>query len=159
MTDVRSLIQVELRSSSFEIRNQPGLLLASNVCDQMGKRILVVCAFIGCAACARQDTKLEQHQKALQSLRSTTTAIAGAWLDGKISGTYTRTALERTFQLIEQERATLAASPRMLSDPRGAQLSQAAEHMSRVVALMVNDVTTASGPSMRQRVAEISRTD
>jgi hypothetical protein len=122
----------------------------------MGKLILVVCALVASAACARQDAKLEQHQKALASLRSTTTAIAAAWLDGNTSGTYTRTALEATFQLIEKERAALAASPSMLSDPRGAQLSQTAEHMSRVVALMIDDARSANGASMRQRAAEIA---
>ena len=122
----------------------------------MSKLLLVVCVFVVYAGCARQDTKLTQHQKAFESLQSTTTAIAGAWLDGHTSGTYTRTSLERTFQLIEQERAALADSPQMLSDPRGAQLSQVAEQMSRVVALMINDVTAANGAAVRKRLADIS---
>jgi hypothetical protein len=44
------------------------------------QRILMMALIAGCAACARHDTKLAQHTKALESLGSTTATIGSAWL-------------------------------------------------------------------------------
>lgn len=107
------------------------------------------------SGCGRQDTRLQQHQEALESLASTMTAIGEGWLAGDLSGTYTRTALEQTFRLVEQERASLASSPQSLLDPRGAHLSQAAERLSRLLAMMIADVRAADARSARRRLAEI----
>jgi hypothetical protein len=81
--------------------------------------------------------------------------IAEAWLAGQVSGTYTRTALDQTFYLVEQERATLASTPAMLQDPRGAALSQDAEHLSRLIASIIGDVTSADGQSARQHLTTL----
>jgi hypothetical protein len=78
-----------------------------------------------------------------------------AWLSGSVSGTYTCTALEETFRLVEQERASLATAPRNLSDPRGARLSQAAEQLSRLLARLILDVRAADASSARAHVAEV----
>jgi hypothetical protein len=56
--------------------------------------------------------------------------------------------------LVEQERAALAASPKALADPRGAQLSQAAEHLSRLLAVTVRDVRAADGQAVRRHLAD-----
>jgi hypothetical protein len=82
-------------------------------------------------------------------------AIGEAWLSGDVSGTYAGTALKQTFHLVEQERASLAASPQALVDPRGAQLSQAAERLSRLLAVMMHDVCAANAAAVRQHLAEI----
>src|SRR4051812_25742354 len=82
---------------------------------------------LSAGACARQDARIQQHQEKLESLGATTAAIGRAWLGGDTSGTFTRTALEQTFKLVEQERSALAGSPQTLLDPRAAHLSQAAE--------------------------------
>jgi hypothetical protein len=105
--------------------------------------------------CSRLDSRLQQHKEKLESLGATTAAIGEAWLAGSVSGTYSRTALEQTFLLVEQERATLASSPEALIDPRGAELSQAAERLSRLLAAMTQDVTRADTPSARRHLAEI----
>lgn len=89
------------------------------------------------------------HQEALQSLRSTADALASAWLAGDTSGTYTHTALERTYLLVEQERTSLAKRPEMLIDARGAALSDAAEHLARIVALLMKDVRDADAGAAR----------
>src|SRR4051812_20677526 len=80
-------------------------------------------------ACAREDARIQEHQEKLESLGSTTAAIGQAWLAGDVSETFTRTALEQTFLLVEQERSAVASRPQALLDPRGAQLSQVAERL------------------------------
>jgi hypothetical protein len=117
----------------------------------------VACAVFAlwAAACSRQDQDLARHNEKFQSLGSTTAAIAGAWLDGNVSGTFTLTALEQTFALVERERTALAASPHMLVDPRGASLSQESEHLSRLIAAITHDVRAADAASVRRHVAEI----
>jgi len=105
--------------------------------------------------CSRQDARLEEHKKNFESLGATTKVIGEAWLSGDVSGTYTRTALEQTFYLVEQERTKLASRPEMLQDPRGAALSQEAEQLSRVIASMMGDVGSADGDAARQRLASL----
>lgn len=114
---------------------------------------LELAAVMLCAGCSRQDARLEEHQKNLESLGATTKVIGEAWLSGDVSGTYTRTALEQTFYLVEQERAKLASKPEMLQDRRGAVLSQEAEKLSRLIASMIGDVSTADGDAARHRLA------
>jgi len=116
---------------------------------------LELTAILFCIGCSRQDARLEQHKKNFQSLGATTKVIAEAWLSGDVSGTYTRTALEQTFYLVEQERARLASKPEMLQDARGAALSQEAEQLSRLIASMIGDVGTADGNAARQRLASL----
>ena len=105
--------------------------------------------------CSRQDARLDQHKKNLESLGATTKVVSQAWLSGHVSGTYARTALDQTFYLVETERATLASAPAMLQDPRGATLSQDAEQLSRLIASIIGDVTSANGQSVRQRLTTL----
>ncbi len=116
---------------------------------------LELAAVLLCFGCSRQDARLEEHKKNLESLGATTKVIGEAWLSGNVSGTYTRTALEQTFYLVEQERARLTSRPEMLQDSRGATLSQDAEKLSRVIASMIGDVGTANGRAARQRLASL----
>jgi hypothetical protein len=116
---------------------------------------LELAAVLLCVGCSRQDARLEEHKKNFESLGATTKVIGEAWLSGDVSGTFTRTALEQTFYLVEQERASLASRPEMLQDPRGATLSQDAEHLSRVIASMIGDVSSANGEAARQRLASL----
>jgi hypothetical protein len=117
--------------------------------------ITVAIVGLATAGCSRQDERLQQHQEALQSLGASTAAIGQAWLAGSTSGTYTSTALEQMFVLVEQERTALTRKPASLADPRGAQLSQAAEHLSRLLAQMIDDVESADGRSVRRHLTEI----
>jgi len=77
---------------------------------------------------------------------------------GEVSGTYTRTALEQTYYLVERERATLAQSPQLLADPRGARLSDIADQMSRLLAAMIVDVRASDSSSVRERLAQLPLT-
>jgi len=116
---------------------------------------LELAALLLCVGCSRQDARLDDHKKNLESLGATTKVIAEAWLSGDVSGTYARTALEQTFYLVEQERARLASRPEMLQDSRGATLSQDAERLSRLIASMIGDVGIADGAAARQRLASL----
>jgi len=119
--------------------------------------VCLACAALALSAtdCSRQDARLEQHKKKFESLGATTAFTIDVWLAGEVSGTYTRTALETTFQLVEQERSALAKAPRWLQDPRGAALSVRAERLSRLLADLIADVGTADGASARQHVRQI----
>jgi hypothetical protein len=110
---------------------------------------------LGLPGCTSQNTRLQQHKEKFESLGSTTAAIGEAWLAGNVSGTYSGAALEETFRLVEQERTALVSSPQALLDTRGSQLSQAAERLSRLLAVMLRDVRAADAPSARRHLAEI----
>lgn len=109
---------------------------------------------VALTACS-QDTALQQHREKLESLGATTAAIADAWLEGAASGTYVRASLEQTRQLVEQERTSLAAKAEALADSRGADLSEAAERLSRLLALMIRDIEHRDASALRQRIAQI----
>ena len=115
----------------------------------------IVALALTAAACGRQDTRLQQHTDKFESLGETTAAICDAWLNGDVSGTYTHTALDQTFMLVEQERTALAATPEALLDPRGADLSQSSERLSRLIATLIHDVDGANDASVRQRLTQI----
>jgi hypothetical protein len=117
--------------------------------------IVVALLTIGSTGCQRQDARLQQHQEKFESFGSSTAAFGEAWLAGSTSGTFTTTALEQTFLLIEQERTAMASTPDVLLDPRGAHLSQAAERLSRLVATVIHDIRGADADSLRRRLTEI----
>jgi adenine-specific DNA methylase len=112
-----------------------------------------VIASLVLTGCAREDAQIRQHHQAFESLGSTMAAIDEAWLAGHLSGTFTVTALEQTRLLVEKERTALAASPTMLADPRGAELSRAAERLSRTLADTARDVRDADADAVRRDLA------
>ncbi|NUR54481.1 MAG: hypothetical protein HOQ29_08540 [Acidobacteria bacterium] len=116
---------------------------------------VLLIAAIACSACARQEARLQQHREKFESLGASTKLIGEAWLAGRVSRTYTTTALERIYLLVEQERQTLAAQPATLADSRGATLSQAAERLSRDIAAMLQSVRGADGASVRRQLASV----
>ncbi len=94
----------------------------------------------GCAACRSADDEFRQHRQKVESLEATSSFIAQSYAAGGISSTYTRTALERTLRLVEEERSALGESADTLADPRGAALSQRCEHLSRFLAELAERV-------------------
>lgn len=136
--------------------------LGSCSCNDVAQRFCPACQLISAAlvamvaaGCGRQDARLQQHQEKLESLGATTVAIAEAWLAGSTSGTYTRTALEQTFALVEQERTAVASAPQALLDPRGARLSEAADRLSRLLAVIMHDVASADADAVRRHMAAV----
>jgi hypothetical protein len=124
---------------------------------QTGTAVFLACVALALSAtgCSSQNTRLEQHKKTFESLGATAAAIIEVWVGGQVSGTYARAALEKTFQLVEKERAALTTAPATLQDPRGAELSQKAERLSRLLADLMRDVAGGDGASARQHISEI----
>ena|ERR1043166_4406275 len=110
---------------------------------------------LGSGACSNPDAQLQQHREHLDSLRATATAIGQAWLAGYVSSTFSRTAFERTFELLARERQTMAASPDALLDPRAAQLSESADQLARLLSQMRHDVTTTDVASMQRHLSDV----
>jgi hypothetical protein len=120
-----------------------------------GVRALVVTAALLAASCSRTDRQLAQHHEAFASLSATTQAIGDAWLSGDVSGTYTLTALDRTYLLVEQQRSSLAGSASMLNDRRGAVMSDAAEQLSRHIAAMIANVDSGDAGAARAHLSAL----
>jgi putative membrane protein len=115
----------------------------------------LVAALVGSSACASEDRQLLDIEKAITSLRATAAAVDEAWLAGATSGRYTQTALEQTAALLVKERDMLAQSPTLLATPRGAELSQQAEELSRVLASMWQAVRDGDAASARRHLAAV----
>jgi hypothetical protein len=115
---------------------------------------LILAIALGASACSRTDRQLQQQREKLDSLSASTTAIADAWLAGSTSGTFTTTALEQTFVLLETQRQALAA-PNTLVDQRAARLSQAAEAHARLLAAMMHDVRAADARAVREHLSKL----
>jgi hypothetical protein len=118
--------------------------------------LLVAAIATTASGCTGQDARLRKQREAFASLHATTERIGEAWLAGNVSGTYTYTAFEETLRLLDDQRASLTASPQALADARGGELSQNAERLSRLLALLMADVRRSDGSSARTHLAELS---
>ena len=116
---------------------------------------LLLALALACGACGRTDRKLEQQRDSLKSLTASTAAIGEAWLAGSLSGTFTATALEQVFLLLEQQRQALAAAPNTLVDQRAVELSQAGEALARLLAAMMHDVRAADARAVREHLSRL----
>lgn len=137
-----------------------GALLAifNGVRGHLALVCLIGASLSALAGCTSQEARFQQQQERLESLTATAVAVAGAWLEGRTSGIYTRTALAQTFTGIEAARSGLASRPRALADSRGARLSQAFEHLARLVAALGNDVAARDAASARRHLSDITLT-
>ncbi len=117
--------------------------------------VLVLIAMVT-TGCTRHDERLRQHREKLESLAASTNALGKAWLSGRTSGTYTRNALAHVFLLVEQERNSMTSRPDALVDPRGAQLSQSAERLERLLATLRHDVSVSDVQSVRRTLSSLS---
>ena len=104
---------------------------------------------LGCGS----TQQLTQQQKALVSLDSTVIAVSNAWLEGKVSTTYARTALGTTAALLEKERAKIGSSPDALVDPRVASLSESQNRLARQIALLRKALADSDAALIRHEIA------
>jgi hypothetical protein len=117
----------------------------------------LVALVLGAGACRSQNQIVSDNRQALESLRATTRIVGQAWLSGDVSATFTRTALEQTLQLLRSHRDELADSPAVLADPVGGDAWQTADRLSRIVALLWNDVGDDNAQAARRHLDELGR--
>jgi hypothetical protein len=113
----------------------------------------------GLTACSSADKQLQDAQKKIDGLKATTHAIAEAWRNGDVSATYAGTAFQQTLQLLDKERASLNAAPKLLLDPRGASLSRDAEQLSRALAALIDDARNHDAASAQQHLTQVPAGD
>ena len=116
--------------------------------------VLVVSA-LSMLGCGSTQELVNQQQKAFASLNSTVIAIGNAWLDGNVSTTYARTALEATGALLEKERAKIGASPDVLVDPRIASLSESQNQLARQIAVLRKALADSDAVTVRQQISAV----
>jgi hypothetical protein len=122
-----------------------------------GAVLLLTMAILGTTACRTQEQVIAEQRKALVSLRETTRAIGEAWLAGSVSGTYARTALEATEELLEKQRQSLATlSPDALADPNVQALSDTHARLGRTLALLWKSINERDSASARQHLSSLS---
>jgi hypothetical protein len=114
--------------------------------------LLILCAPL-VFACASTNRLVDQQQKALTSLKATVTSVCTAWLDGTVSTTYARTALETAGILLEKERATIGGSPDALTDARIASLTESQNQLARQIALLRKALADSDAAAIRQQIA------
>jgi hypothetical protein len=114
--------------------------------------IALINASLLAAACGTA-TDLDKQTTAIQSIRSTTMAVADAWLDGEVSTPYAQASLERAYALAQDCRSSLTKSPLRAADPRRAALIDQCERLARQIALL--SAATASGD--RDGIARLRR--
>ena len=105
--------------------------------------------------CETTQELVNQQQKALVSLNSTVVAVGHAWLEGKVSTRYARTALGATAALLEKERAKIGASPDALLDPRIASLSESQNQLARQIAVLRKALADSDVAVIRQQIAAV----
>jgi hypothetical protein len=107
------------------------------------------------SGCGSTQDLINQQQKALISLSSTVTAVGKAWLEGNVSTTYSRTALETTARLLEKERAEIAASADALADPAVAAMSESQHQLARQISLLRKALEESDAATVRQLIAAV----
>jgi hypothetical protein len=114
--------------------------------------VLSVLSMVGCRS---TQELVNQQQKALVSLNSTVIAVGNAWLEGNVSTTYARTALETTGALLEKERAKIGASPDVLVDPTMTSLSESQNQLARQIAVLRKALADSDAVAVRQQITAI----
>jgi hypothetical protein len=126
--------------------------------ERFGTRMrLCAIAAILTTACASRDADVQKHAEKMESLRATIVGVADAWLNGYVSGAFTRTALEQTFELVDQERAAVAATPEELSRPGANAVARHGEQLARVIAALSDAVRRRDASRARRHLADLPR--
>jgi hypothetical protein len=109
----------------------------------------LVAALCG-GGCGGSAETLSSHRQALTSSTATAAMIADAWLSGAVSATYARTGFEATARLLAERQSELSDDLPLLATPPGAAMSDAEEHVSRIVASMADAIGRADSAAVRR---------
>jgi hypothetical protein len=141
----------------------PAALCAAIVTADRGlKRQITAGVSIGVilltAACGGAEQLLSDQEKALTSLRATAATVGDSWLMGRIPTRYARTALDRTIQLLEQQRAELIAAPEVLADDRGSILSDKLQRLARAIVALRRAIVAGDSAAVHRALSEVAPT-
>jgi hypothetical protein len=133
------------------------LARSKDVTQPFVRRLFSCALAIVLTGCSSTQSDVQQHAEKIDSLRASAVAVINAWLAGDASGTYTRATLQRTFQLVEQERAAVAATPEALALPAANSVARAGEDLARVLAALSDAVRRGDGASARRHLGDLPR--
>src|SRR5690242_17613428 len=103
--------------------------------------------------CGGKASDVQRHAEKIASLRASAVAVTNAWLAGDVSGTYTLTALERTFELVANEREAIASTPEDLALPGADAALRESDELTRSLAELWDAVRSADAASARRHLA------
>ena len=110
---------------------------------------------LSCFGCQSQAQRLDEANQSIESIRATTTTAANAWLSGTVSDRFAHAAIERAYELSEQTRTSLAASPTSMADSRAAAATADCEHLSRVLARLGDAIERGDRAAAHTALADI----
>ncbi len=116
--------------------------------------VLLLIALL-CLACQGQSAKLDDAQQSVDSVRATATTVVRGWLAGDLSDQFAGAAIERAYELSEQTRTDLTASPRLLADRRAASLTEDCEQLSRLLARLGASIHRGDHAAAQTALADI----
>jgi hypothetical protein len=122
-------------------------------------RALVFVLLVASTACTSEQAQIQEHRKQLHSLRATGAQVGNAWLAGDVSSTYARAALETASQLLERQRATLAAEPERLADSSFARVFSDLNAGANALGLLIHDIASNDRNALRQHLALVALED
>jgi hypothetical protein len=118
--------------------------------------LLIFLAGAACAAgCRSNQQMLKAHESAIVSLAATAAMAGDAWLSGDVSQTYTRMTLERSEQLLAQQRDELSSDIELLATDQGAAMSEAEDQLSRTLASLYKAVDGGDAATARRRLDDL----
>jgi hypothetical protein len=110
---------------------------------------MLVCSGLLTGCESRQDL-LDRQEKALTSLRSTVVSVCQAWLDGTVSTTYARTALETAAVLLDKELTKITTSVDALAGSAVLSVSDRAHRLAQQITLLRIVLTQSNADAVRQ---------
>jgi len=131
------------------------LLRVFGVTRQFGQLVAVSLAAILAVSCGGKASDVQQHAETIESLRATAVSVTTAWLAGDVSGIYAMTALERTFELVANERDAVASTPENLTLPAARDALRESEALTRTLGALWEAVGSADAASARRHLSEL----
>jgi hypothetical protein len=120
-----------------------------------GPRALTVILGLALAGCSSPQRKLTQGSEAALSWSATVHEVVRQWTGRLVPTAFAKTALQAAQQSLEQERTTLAASPKDMADEKIAAAAALMGSMSATVARMSRAVDAADGAGLLREEAAL----